>query len=299
MNTLESNLNKAILICKGHSSQDDYFDRIYSFATENISQYINEFSLNNRSLLTVGSSGDQVINSSLYGCTNQTVCDVCSFAKYYFYLKKAGILSLTYSEFLNYFCYFDYPQQDSYNKNVFNQQAYQKIKTILKSLDNESLWFWDELFKQFDGEQVREQLFVSDEIELMTLLKEYNIYLKNATLFEKTKKTIAKVNPQFITQNIYGFNPQNTFDNIFLSNLIDYSNLNDYIDFINRLSTSLNVDGAMLIAYLFRSKINNQSHSYLDLDQINSAFNKDSIITKSFDSPLPGYKKDSVLIYKK
>ena len=41
----------------------DRFKLIYKFTTENISGYIKEFDFKNKSLLTVGSSGDQVINA--------------------------------------------------------------------------------------------------------------------------------------------------------------------------------------------------------------------------------------------
>lgn len=49
------------------------FINIYPFTTENIAGYINEFELKDKSLLTVGSSGDQVINAALYDCQDITL----------------------------------------------------------------------------------------------------------------------------------------------------------------------------------------------------------------------------------
>ena len=57
-------------------------DLIYKFTTENISGYIKEFNLKNRSLLTVGSSGDQAINANFYGCNYVTVVDLNRYTKY-------------------------------------------------------------------------------------------------------------------------------------------------------------------------------------------------------------------------
>ena len=42
------------------------FQLLYPFTTENITGYINNFNLYQNTLLTVGSSGDQVINASLF-----------------------------------------------------------------------------------------------------------------------------------------------------------------------------------------------------------------------------------------
>ena len=39
------------------------FDNIYDFTTENLNCYMNEFNLENSSLFTVESSGDQVLNA--------------------------------------------------------------------------------------------------------------------------------------------------------------------------------------------------------------------------------------------
>ena len=63
------------------------------------------FDLKDKSLLTVGSSGDQVINASLKNCKDITVLDINPFTKYYFNLKKAAILTLKYEEFCKFFCY--------------------------------------------------------------------------------------------------------------------------------------------------------------------------------------------------
>lgn len=81
----EKVLNCAIDICEDKYIKWKYsgsFFRPYPFTTENISGYIKEFDLKNKSLLTLGSSGDQVINAALFNCRNIHVIDICPFTKF-------------------------------------------------------------------------------------------------------------------------------------------------------------------------------------------------------------------------
>ena len=79
----------------------DEYHYIYPFTTENIAGYINEFDLENKRLLTVGSSSDQVINASLKNTKDVTLIDINPYTKYYFYLKVASLRSLNKDEFYN------------------------------------------------------------------------------------------------------------------------------------------------------------------------------------------------------
>lgn len=68
----ETLLIHAIKKCDG-IFVDDFakdFQILYPFTTENISGYINNFDLSNKTLLTVGSSGDQIINGRDYNNIN-------------------------------------------------------------------------------------------------------------------------------------------------------------------------------------------------------------------------------------
>ena len=72
------------------------FNSIYPFTTENISGYIDEFDLKDKSLLTVGSSGDQVINAYFYGCNDVTLMDVNILTRYYISLLRKNIKYMIY-----------------------------------------------------------------------------------------------------------------------------------------------------------------------------------------------------------
>ena len=96
---LEEAKYSAIKRCENIFVDDKEFDQIYPFTTENIAGYIDYFDLKDKSLLTVGSSGDQVFNAALKDVKTVTLLDINSYTKYYYYLKEASILELSMSEF--------------------------------------------------------------------------------------------------------------------------------------------------------------------------------------------------------
>ena len=140
MNTLDKSLKCAIDICEGKYVRQE-FAEIYPFTTENISGYINKFNLNNKSLLTLGSSSDQAINAIMHDCKDISILDICPFTKFYFYLKKAAILSLNYDEFLSFFCYRTFYPHLKDNNKVFNKEIFLNFKQLLRLLDYESIYF--------------------------------------------------------------------------------------------------------------------------------------------------------------
>ena len=102
MEDFETKLFKASAICEGQFKYLEDFSKIYTFTTENISDYMKYFDFDGKNLLTVGSSGDQILNSFLCGARDITLYDINPYAKFHVYLKIASILSLNYNEFINF-----------------------------------------------------------------------------------------------------------------------------------------------------------------------------------------------------
>lgn len=310
MKNLNFLINQAIKKMNGENYLDytnkKYF-KIYPFTTENISAYINKFNLKNKSLLTVGSSGDQVINAALQGCTDITVCDICPFTKYYFYLKQAGIVSLDYREFFEFFRYAHYPKSFESNNNAFNIETYKKIKSTLKLLNHEAYSFWNELFLSFTGQQIRKELFFwVDEYETFPL-KRFNRYLCDENTFNNSKNIIKNIKPKFIIKDIYSFDNNDIYDNIFLSNIAQFTNIEHYKHFINKMVLHLNNNGLMLLAYLYcvdeSSKYGLDYAPICDIQKTKELFA--DYISEIYSFPATndilqkkGFK-DSILIYKK
>ena len=91
MNYLSKKFMADTMIRDDNYYSSTYFTQIYPFTTENINGYLPLFDLNNKTLLTVGSSGDQVLNAVISGCKEIDVIDLCPFSQEYFNLKRAAI----------------------------------------------------------------------------------------------------------------------------------------------------------------------------------------------------------------
>ena len=304
-------LDNAIKRCEGLIIYDQAFNKgfsdIYPFATENISGYIDKFDLKDKSLLTVGSSGDQVINAIFLGCQEITLLDINPYIKFYYYLKVASILNLNLDEFMLFLRYKRYPTTFKDNKDVFNKDLYNKIKMTLRSLDYESYLFWDELFQSFDPITIRNNLFSSDE-DNNTIIKKSNPYLLNNFTYEQTKIKIKTINPTFINEDIFKINLQRKYDNIWLSNIGTYLSRHFIKIMTDKFSNLLNDDGKLLISYLYKTtKDTKYQKDWSLIYDLEKTFN----VLKEYQPDLISFigidglkfdddnSKDAILVYRK
>lgn len=301
----------AIKRCEGIYVDDgaakNSFYLIYPFTTENISGYIKEFDLKNKSLLTVGSSGDQVINAILNDCKDISVLDINPYYKFYYYLKIASILSLDINKYLEFLRYEDYPDVFKYNKNVFNKDSYNKIKSTLRLLDYESYLFWDELFNSFKPIEIRENLFSNDE-DRTNVISDCNPYLQSKFLYEMTKTKVKRVMPTFINGDLFKTDLQRKYDNIWLSNIGTYLSREQVKLMTDKMVKSLNIDGKLLVSYLYETTIDTKyKDNWCQIYDLQQTFN----ILRDYNPSLISFTgvnglkfqdenmKDSALIYRK
>lgn len=291
MNELEMNLKLVKDVIEGKTYER--FIYIYPFTTENIKGYMSNLDLKDKSILTVGSSADQVINSFLYGSKDITLFDINPFTKYYFELKKAGILLLEFNSFYEFF---------SNNINSFNIKTYSLLRN---NLSKETKLFWDSLFNSYDSYFFRDKLFSKDERTLKTLVK-YNPYMDEIN-YNILKTTIDSLNPIFINSSLNEIKSKvvRKYDYIFLSNISSYLNLytkeniSKFINTIKDLTNILNKSGSIYLAYIYdRIKNKIDDDILTDISFMNYIF--DNKITESaFESISYKNGKDAVLIYKR
>lgn len=260
MESFETNLYKAISTCYGSFKHLTEYSRIYTFTTENINGYIKYFDLKNKSLLTVGSSGDQILNAFFYGSRDITLYDINPYAKYYVYLKIAAILSLNYIEFQTFF--FKHGLTEYHNKKMFSNDLFDKIKSNLRLFDYESFLFFDELFSCFKPDIIREYLFDDDEYR-NNVIKNFNVYLQTEENYNYLRSVIKKISFKYINGDIFIDSINGAFDNIFLSNLCTTTSLENLKKLLQKLkSNNLNKNGSILLGYLWNTNFN--SNDYLE-----------------------------------
>lgn len=225
------------------------FNKIYPFTTENISGYLDQFALKNTSLLTVGSSIDQVINVSLKGCQDITLLDICPYTKDYYYLKTSALEVLDYDEFLKFLCnkgfygIFD-------NPFALNKKDFEKLKSLLKEKSYDSYYFWTELFKQYKGSRVRQRLFALDEDSVQEI-KKSNLYLHDEKTYLEARMKIKNQDPQIIIGDIKTIELPKTYKNIWLSNLPAYLSFEEAKDLFEKMKSHLTEEGKLLFSYLY------------------------------------------------
>ena len=281
--------------------------QLYPFTTENISGYINYFDLVNKSLLTVGNSGDQVINAILNGCKDITLLDINPYTKYYYYLKIASLLCLDIDTFMEFLRYQDYPRVFKKNMNVFKKEIYENIKSTLRLLDYESYLFWDELFQTYKPIDIRNYLFSLDENRTDVII-ESNNYLRNEKNYNEAREKVKKVVPRFINGDLLNIDLNETFDNIWLSNIGAWLEMDKVKNMIDKMSKLLNEDSKLLISYLYRTtKYSKYIDEFAPIYDLKNTFK----ILKEYNPELfsfigvDGTKfnekniKDSVLVYHK
>lgn len=259
MNTddFEVLLHNAIQKCEGNyvAALAKDFQLLYPFTTENISGYIHEFDLKEKSLLTVGSSADQILNAILFDCKKITLMDTCPYSKYYIYLKLASMLELERQEFLEFLRYKDFLRVLIDNKEVFNKDTYNKIKRTLRLLDYKSYLIWDELFQTINPIDVRENLFYSYEEDRTEVVLRCNPYLSSDIAYEETRKKLKQVELTLLHGDLFESKIKDKFDNVWLSNIGTHLGILQELKFlVDKMASLLNQNGKLLICYLFNTK---------------------------------------------
>lgn len=226
------------------------FNYLYPFTTENIDGYLDYFDLKDKSLLTVGSSGDQVFNAILSGCKDIKLVDICPFSKYYFYLKMAALMTLSREEYLKFFSYRISPVVLIRNNGTFDKKTFERVNEYLRKIDLEISYFWRELFNNYKGKTIRKSIFNSDECTMRVNCL-MNRYLHNDEEYQSLRDKIGNANVSFECKNIFEYDDSRKYDNIFLSNILAYSNLKSYAKLFQLMKKYLADDGKMMFSYAY------------------------------------------------
>ena len=198
---------------------------IYKTTNENISnkEYI-EALRDRKRVLSIISSGDQIINSILFGAKDIVGIDISRFPKYFLALKLAALKSLNLKAYIEYF------YGDLYCP--FSIKYYLAIR---HNLDDETRFFWDEIYNKFSYQYVyNSNLFNKFSINSKKAIAN-NPFLTDFN-YVITQNRLNDVNIELLMYDIYNVKKleKGSFDLVNLSNLINYGKSSNrrFSDFI-------------------------------------------------------------------
>ncbi len=184
-----------------------FFHNLYSNTNEELYEFFPKLNLKNASVMTVGSSGDQVLYSLMFGAKEVVCVDINPFTKFFYDLKVAGIKHFDFQGFNEYFGYYKSSEQ------TLNAEVYRQISHLLPE---DSKYFWDNLFLEVN----------SIPTLLMWSRPAKSHYSFNEKQYNVLKEILKKPNPvkfkcgdiKDISKNLGG----KKYDVILLSNIYDY-----------------------------------------------------------------------------
>ena len=228
------------------------FEFFYLFSNEDLSYMFDKINVNGKSLLTVGSSGDQILYAHANGATNITQFDINPFSEMFFDYKVAAIKELNFRDFKKAFN----PKKGP----VLSPETYAKIS---HHLPEDARVFWESLYESGFGTTKDTQLH-KDDSDFMRISKKDFLKMKLSLWEKEPNVTFINSDLQHIASKL---DKDDKFDYILLSNIIHYvpawdadTPMDTFKDSITDLSQHLNHGGSMQIGYIWQDVI---STSYL------------------------------------
>ena len=228
------------------------FEKLYLFSNENLGTYYKRLDLDGKRVLTVGSSGDQILYSLYFGADEVVCYDICPLSKYYFELKVACIKNLSFEEF---------NKLIDLSKMIFSEEVYAKVS---HDLNGESRLFWDSLYLEGFND------YDYDINRLHWKLLSNDVYTNNKEIYNQLQKILrAGIKVKHMRGDIRNMPQKLTgkkFDAIMLSNIAHYvKNWNEqksevegqsqFYDLVSNLKTILTKGGFIQLDYAYNDRL--------------------------------------------
>ncbi len=288
------------------------FSRVYSMTTENIREFIYRFDLNDKKVLSVAGSGDQMLNCILKGSRNITLFDISPLALYQVNLKKAAVQNLEFSEYMDFFNVIN-SNNNYHGPDILNRDLFDKLSV---GLDDNIISFFDKLYTQYGtGKEIYRNLYFGFDYSL-THMNDMNNYMDKES-FDKLKSILIHddIKLDFIYSNINDLENKlgnNTYDLMMFSNISDYideiydeDSLIKYHELINELEKHLNSYGTMQVGYVY-NHFNNCAivlgSSFATDTSRKEVFTQDkyhTICVNAFEDRPPYQYHDKIITYQK
>lgn len=213
---LRSDIKVANRILDGYGEDyaNDKRNVIYNIATEEIDHFMPRLDVEDKKVLTVAGSGDQILTCALNGAKSVDAFDINPLQIYFTKLKVSALKALGVGEFNDYF----------YKKLMFSRSLYNKVRDYL---DNSTRTFFDSLYKN-DLESKFYRLMANENMDdsfsiIPSYTKEENYYI--------TRNNLEKMDIRYITSDLLKIHKKTKkeYDVIMLSNIYKWLYSNKYL----------------------------------------------------------------------
>lgn len=212
---------------------------IYKKTNEKLNEFI-DLLLNKDKVLSVIGSGDQILNTLLTKPSKIDAFDISAFPKFFLKLKIASIKSLSRDEYIKFF----FSTTETFLDEYYDDLYFDKIR---KELDDEAEDFWTYLFQYNDWYDIYNSTLFSSESVFEEQAIIQNKYLDNNEYY-KLRDILQNVQINYIESNLLDLKINDTYDLIYLSNILEYVKKSAYFDKIDELSVK---NKGIIISYIF------------------------------------------------
>lgn len=232
---------------------------IYKKTNEKLNEFI-DLLLNKDKVLSVIGSGDQILNTLLTKPSKIDAFDISAFPKFFLKLKIASIKSLSRDEYIKFF----FSTTETFLDEYYDDLYFDKIR---KELDDEAEDFWTYLFQYNDWYDIYNSTLFSSESVFEEQAIIQNKYLDNNEYY-KLRDILQNVQINYIESNLVDLKINDTYDLIYLSNILEYVKKSAYFDKIDELSVK---NKGIIISYIFGEidkaiKMFNGDFDYIEFD---------------------------------
>ena len=212
---------------------------IYKKTNEKLNEFI-DLLLNKDKVLSVIGSGDQILNTLLTKPSKIDAFDISVFPKFFLKLKIASIKSLSRGEYIKFF----FSTTETFLDEYYDDLYFDKIR---KELDIEAEDFWTYLFQYNDWYDIYNSTLFSSESVFEEQAIIQNKYLDNDEYYN-LRDILQSVQINYIESNLLDLKINDTYDLIYLSNILEYVKKSAYFDKIDELSVK---NKGIIISYIF------------------------------------------------
>lgn len=212
---------------------------IYKKTNEKLNEFI-DLLLNKDKVLSVIGSGDQILNTLLTKPSKIDAFDISVFPKFFLKLKIASIKSLSRDEYIKFF----FSTTETFLDEYYDDLYFDKIR---KELDIDAEDFWTYLFQYNDWYDIYNSTLFSSESVFEEQAIIQNKYLDNDQYYH-LRDILQSVQINYIESNLLDLKINDTYDLIYLSNILEYVKKSAYFDKIDELSVK---NKGIIISYIF------------------------------------------------